>query len=378
MESSHRSPALLVALGGTGGRVLDALDSESVEDAIYVDAFDERHRAFDHEWLSLEIETSPATGASFRSTASAKSAFERLKTAFAARVNRFRTEFSDGRDVEILVVASLAGTTGGGLFLDAAAVCRETLRDRCRVHGYLCLPSLLTRVVGPEYHEVLEERTRWALAELDHARSRALRVDPFDRLHFLTDEIGSAQPHRDGNTLVADYIRRSQDAAFRPTLYESPILDEQLVSDVIIVNSRLLEHLQKTPALVHAISPRKFEEVVAALLSELGYEVSLTASSRDGGKDIYAIEHSRLGSHLYVVECKRFAPNRPVGVDVVRSLYGVTQHERATKGIVVTTSTFTKDAWEFRNADRYAISLQDYRALCDWLDEASRSTSGCS
>ncbi len=74
----------------------------------------------------------------------------------------------------------------------------------------------------------------------------------------------------------------------------------------------------------------------------LGYEVSVTPQSRDGGKDLYAAMKSSLGSFLYVVECKLFAPNRPVGVQIVRNLYGMVEAERATAGIVVSTSSFSE------------------------------------
>ena len=111
----------------------------------------------------------------------------------------------------------------------------------------------------------------------------------------------------------------------------------------------------------------RFEELVAELLSRRGYQVTLTPATRDGGKDMYAAKKDDLGSFLYVVECKRYARDRPVGVGVVRLLHEVAQHERANAAIVMTTSFFTKPAHEFARELRSLMSLKDYFQLRDWL-----------
>jgi restriction system protein len=127
--------------------------------------------------------------------------------------------------------------------------------------------------------------------------------------------------------------------------------------------------LAREPELLREIGPRKFEEVVAELLSRQGYEVQLTPSSRDGGFDIYAAKKEGLGQFLYLVECKRLVPPRKVGVGVVRSLYGTVQSRRATAGVVVTTSHFTSDAQDYRRSLRYQIQLHDFVTLRRWLAE---------
>jgi restriction system protein len=110
-----------------------------------------------------------------------------------------------------------------------------------------------------------------------------------------------------------------------------------------------------------------FEEVVADLLSRQGYEVTVTPASRDGGKDIYAAKKDIVGSFLYIVECKKYSPDDRVGVGLIRQLYGVVQAEKATAGIMATTSFFTKGAQEFQSRVAYQISLQDYFGIQKWL-----------
>jgi restriction system protein len=142
---------------------------------------------------------------------------------------------------------------------------------------------------------------------------------------------------------------------------------KHIVTDVTSVSDELLNKLAKDPELLYQLSPRLFEEVVAELLARLGYDVTLTPASRDGGKDIYVASRNELGSFLYIVECKRYAPDNPVGVGLVRQLYGVVQAEKATAGILATTSFFTKGAKEFQHQVAFQISLQDYLGVQKWL-----------
>ncbi len=72
---------------------------------------------------------------------------------------------------------------------------------------------------------------------------------------------------------------------------------------------------------------------------------------------------------LYLIECKRYAPSRPVGVEIVRGLYGVATVEKASCGVIATTSHFTKDAKEFANQIKYQMSLRDYTDLAAWLKQ---------
>jgi restriction system protein len=144
---------------------------------------------------------------------------------------------------------------------------------------------------------------------------------------------------------------------------------KQVVSDIVQVSDAFLRKLKSDPKLLYDLSPRKFEEVVAELLNKLDYEVTLTPASKDGGKDIYAAKKDYLGTFLFIVECKKYAPDRPIGVGLVRQLNGVVQAEQATAGILATTSFFTRGAKEFQRKIAYQISLKDYFGIQAWLDE---------
>jgi restriction system protein len=143
----------------------------------------------------------------------------------------------------------------------------------------------------------------------------------------------------------------------------------RVVVDVSSVNDELLRLLKRQPEAAWKLPSRKFEEIVAEILSKQGYDVTLTPASGDGGFDIYAARKDGLGKFLYLVECKRYVPPNKVGVEVVRSLYGVVQTQRATAGAIVTTSFFTNGAEQFQREVQHQLHLHDYIVLQKWIHD---------
>lgn len=156
------------------------------------------------------------------------------------------------------------------------------------------------------------------------------------------------------------------DSSGRPLSFESNQFLE-VVSKVGFINYRLLNDDRQNPSLLYAIEPREFELLVAELLSEQGFEVDVTRQSRDGGVDIWIAENRSIGSFKYLVECKKFSPEKKVGVKIVREVFGTLQASLATAGLIVTTSYFTHDAKEFAEQVRYKLSLRDYVDIRKWL-----------
>lgn len=133
-------------------------------------------------------------------------------------------------------------------------------------------------------------------------------------------------------------------------------------------NALLVEKVGQDPNAFLALTPRQFEEVVAELLARRGYSVELSPPTRDGGFDIYAARNDELGKFLFLVECKRYTPPRKVGISVIRSLHGVVQARRANAGIVVTTSSFTREAHEMKAQLKNQMHLTDFVVLRSWLE----------
>ncbi len=97
-----------------------------------------------------------------------------------------------------------------------------------------------------------------------------------------------------------------------------------------------------------ALSGIEFEGLITQLLERMGFRAEMTKASGDGGVDVVAtLDHPVTGGR-YLIQCKRYAPDSPVGAATVREFYGVlTADRRAVKGILITTSGFTAQALEF-------------------------------
>lgn len=105
-----------------------------------------------------------------------------------------------------------------------------------------------------------------------------------------------------------------------------------------------------------------------------GFGVQLTPESRDGGYDVLAIRHrEHTDDEVVLVECKRYNDRRKVGIEVVRQLVGVVCIESATRGVIATTSRFSRPAVE--TARRVGLTLYDLETLKTWIGDvyASRS-----
>lgn len=141
----------------------------------------------------------------------------------------------------------------------------------------------------------------------------------------------------------------------------------QLITDVRHVSEQLMRDMARDPEMLHKLSGRHFEKVVADLLDRQGYDVTVVPPGPDGGVDIYAATSADLGSFLYLVQCKRWSAAHPVGLDVVQRLYGRVASDNANAGIVVTTSRFTKPAIEYADTVKLRLTLRDYADLTTWL-----------
>ncbi len=134
------------------------------------------------------------------------------------------------------------------------------------------------------------------------------------------------------------------------------------------VNLALVRLLRQRPGAVHRLTWAGFEELVARLLQELGYEVSRTKLTRDGGVDIWALRRDDLGETLYAIDAKKYAADSVIGPEPVRAIYGVADLANATAGMIVTTATFGSAARELAAQHRYRIGLKDYDAVQDWIE----------
>ncbi|MFG6378312.1 MAG: restriction endonuclease [Lachnospiraceae bacterium] len=110
---------------------------------------------------------------------------------------------------------------------------------------------------------------------------------------------------------------------------------------------------------INQLSGVEFERVCQQLVENMGFETKTTKASGDGGIDLIAYNRQPLLLGKYIIQCKRYTGS--VGEPIIRDLYGVVMSERANKGILMTTGTFTKSAINF--ADGKQIELIDGVAM---------------
>lgn len=123
-----------------------------------------------------------------------------------------------------------------------------------------------------------------------------------------------------------------------------PIVEFNMVDKRFIDQGDALTGLESRPNLMD-LTPSEFEVLVSNLFTTMGLETKLTRSSRDGGVDAVAFDTRPVLGGKVVIQAKRYRDT--VGVSAVRDLYGTMLNEGANKGILVCTSGYGPDAFNF-------------------------------
>jgi restriction system protein len=143
-----------------------------------------------------------------------------------------------------------------------------------------------------------------------------------------------------------------------------PIVEFRMVDARFVDQTDLVSGLSPATNLMD-LNPYEFENLVANLFGQMGLESKLTRSSRDGGVDCVAYDPRPVLGGKVVIQAKRY--RHTVGVSAVRDLFGTMMNEGANKGILVTTSGYGPDAFDF--AKEKPIELIDGGGLLFLLQE---------
>lgn len=150
----------------------------------------------------------------------------------------------------------------------------------------------------------------------------------------------------------------------------------QLITTLDGLNNELINHLKNNPRLMYNLKPRQFEELVAQFLLHFGWHVELTQSTRDGGYDIYAISQDISGVKTHwLVECKKYAPQNKVGIEIVNALYGVKNIRNVGMCMIATTSFFTRGVYDFKSSV-YDFETRDFNEISEWLNQYNFNNEG--
>jgi restriction system protein len=203
------------------------------------------------------------------------------------------------------------------------------------------------------------------------------RVPPDTRARAADIAAGSPLALQQLAKLIVDRDLEECERLIRGEVYDVGrqiiVPKKELITEVkpriILANENLIERLRREPDSIYTLTSRKFEELIADLLSDFGYDVELTPATRDGGKDILAYMTTPHGKLLCLVEAKKHRRDRPVGVELVRQLYGTLTDADANSAMLVTTSSFSKEAKAFQKRHQYKLALRDYTNVIQWIED---------
>lgn len=133
----------------------------------------------------------------------------------------------------------------------------------------------------------------------------------------------------------------------------------------------------RNPSLIYRMGSRDFERYIARIWEAFGFQVNLTARSRDGGVDIVCMSSCLDVPLMIAIQAKRHSAHRPVSVELIRGFVGANAIIGANKLVYVTTSRYTKDAMDYA-ASPTLTNLLDLRGLPDilrWAQQFERHRS---
>lgn len=203
-------------------------------------------------------------------------------------------------------------------------------------------------------------RINWARTYLD----RAGLISTPTRGHYQITSEGM-KALQSGETIDLKYLDRYE--SFQQFHAVAPAGGQQLQTD-----AAQQEEEEKTPTeimsaafdkmnaslagdlmdMVMGLEPTEFETLVVKLLLKMGYGYGIedagkvTRATGDGGID-GIIKEDQLGFNNIYIQAKKWSTDHKVSRPEVQKFAGALQGEKATKGLFITTTEFTKDAQDF-------------------------------
>jgi len=225
---------------------------------------------------------------------------------------------------------------------------------------------------------LFDNRVGWANTYLKKAGLLQSEKRGYVQITDLGHEILASKPEMINNAFLRKFESFNQFIAYKPNGKSENV---ELVEETVQTPQEQLEDawtkLNRTLAIdllekVKQMDPYKFEELVVDLLLAMGYGGSRQEAGRtvgksgDGGID-GIINEDRLGLDKIYLQAKRW--DNTVPIKEVRDFAGALLAQKARKGVFITTSEFSKSAFDFvDNIDR-TIVLIDGQRLAELMIE---------
>jgi restriction system protein len=219
-------------------------------------------------------------------------------------------------------------------------------------------------------------RVGWVKTHLTKAGLMELTHRPLYKISERGKEVLMSNPSRIDMRFLDQFPEYRE---FRKTRKEVVIVDngiekstdktpEEILEDAYEeIRSNLASDLLDN---VKNCSPKFFEQLVVELLINMGYGGSQREAARavgqsgDGGID-GIIDEDRLGLDTIYIQAKKWEGS--VGRPEIQKFAGALMGKKASKGIFITTSTFTKDAKDYAESIASKIILIDGKRLAEFM-----------
>lgn len=141
------------------------------------------------------------------------------------------------------------------------------------------------------------------------------------------------------------------------------------------LDQRFIDYLSENFDDIDRMHWRKFEGFTGEFFDREGYTVVMGPGSNDDGVDlrVYPREADPELPPMIIVQCKR--QKAKIEKALVKSVYADVLHEKATSGLIVTTSTLAPGADATRTARNYPVEAADRTALRTWVDKLKSAKS---
>ncbi len=227
-----------------------------------------------------------------------------------------------------------------------------------------------TQLLPSGQQTIFRNRVAWAKSYLKRA---GLVGSPRRGIYQITDrgrEILARSPQRIDLKFLAPLIGHKETKGPSNIEIEAGIaqLEKMTPEEHIALGYQQIREELSAEVLrrVKECPPEFFEQLVIDLLLSMGYGGSRQDAGRavgrsgDGGID-GIIKEDRLGLDAIFIQAKRWEGT--VGRPEIQKFAGALQGQRARKGILITTSSFTKEAREFVSTIENRIILVDGETL---------------
>ena len=242
----------------------------------------------------------------------------------------------------------------------------------------------LAEVIPSGKQTTFANRVHWAKSYLKQAGL----VEATKRAHFRISDRGKLVLNRSPDRVDINFLKQfpefiefqnrsssSDEASIDPTASSGELVDTiQTPDDRMRSASHLINETLGADILerLRAAKPAFFERVVVQLLLSMGYGGTFAEAGRaigrsgDNGID-GVIDQDTLGLDRVYIQAKRYAEDVTVGPGDIRDFFGSLYMHKATKGLFVTTSSFTKSAAETADKLGKRIVLIDGKMLAQLM-----------